>query len=840
MAKSLGSLVLSVGVDNKRLRSGFDKSRGIVAAQTKAIKAAALGAAKALGGIGAGLSAGLITQRVLQDTREFGAAISELSAITGATGKDLDFLRDKSREFGAASTLSATESVEAFKLIASAKPDLLQNAEALTAVTKETIALAEASGTQLPDAARTVGVSLNQFGASAAEAARFVNVLAAGAKFGASEIEDTAEAIRKSGVQARQSGASFEDLNALIQILAENGIKGSEAGTALRNIFTDLATKAEDQFNPAVVGVSQALKNLGQNLTSNQETVKLFSRENVAAANVLKQSGDKFDELKAKITGTTTAYDQQAARIDNLDGDFKKLQASTEALSLSLGDELEPAFRASVQSTTELVSQTASMITTFNDLSDQFDASKDAIDSMTRTDLVDWGETVGRRIAFVADVVKNMVSVFSIAATGIASFVNLTTNNVNVLAKRFGNLIGVVSDDSLSSAIQELGSDAGESLDTLKRKFDELINGPTFRGAFEDNLRQTFEGATKAAEETGKNIADALSRGVSGSSGGESKEDTGLRDRQASVILGLQRQLALQGELTEVARARFEIERGAFREFTEGGQSIILGLSQQLDINRELAEAEANAAALREEREQQQVGVLENLQRQIDFFGDLTREEEALLETTKGIYKEFDEGTKKVILAKSAQLSILEETARAEKAAADAAKEAAEEAQATAKSLGLTFSSAFEDAVVEGKKLGEVLKSLEQDIIRIISRKLVTEPLANAIGGLFGGGLSGGSGGGGGFFQKLLGLNQGGQFAIPGGGGIDNQLVAFRGTPGEVVTVTPRGDEPPGGGGPTIVMHINGVTDADSFNRSAGQIQSGLQNALALSSKRNL
>jgi len=174
--------------------------------------------------------------------RAFNESIADLSAITGATGKDLKFLSDAAKEFGKTTTLSATQAAAAFKLVASAKPDLLKNIPALKAVTKEVVTLAEASGTSLPEAAKAVGSALNQFGASADEAARFVNVLAAGSKLGASEVQDTALALKDSGVAAKLAGLSFEQTNAAIQVLAANGIKASQAGNQLKNVLLNLTT----------------------------------------------------------------------------------------------------------------------------------------------------------------------------------------------------------------------------------------------------------------------------------------------------------------------------------------------------------------------------------------------------------------------------------------------------------------------------------------------------------------------------------------------------------------------------------------------------------------------
>lgn len=290
--------------------------------------------------------------RTIKTAMDFESAVADLSAITGATGDDLKFLSDRAREFGATTTLSAVEAAEAFKLIASAKPDLLENLDALAEVTKQTITLAEASGTALPDAARTLGIALNQAGAGAKEAARFVNVLAAGAKFGASEVVDTAAALQKAGVSATGAGASFEELNAAIQILAANGIKMEEAGTALRNIFLNLQTQSDDKFNPALVGLAEAFQNLREESLTAGEAELLFGKRAFDAGNILIQNVGQLESMTAKLTGTNVAAEQAAVRFDTLTGDLKQLVSAFAEVQIQVGEKTTPSLRALVQETT--------------------------------------------------------------------------------------------------------------------------------------------------------------------------------------------------------------------------------------------------------------------------------------------------------------------------------------------------------------------------------------------------------------------------------------------------------------------------------------------------------
>jgi len=279
-----------------------------------------------------------------------------LSAITGATGKDLDFLRRKSLEFGRTTTLTASQAAEAFKLIASAKPSLLENGKALAEVTKQAIILSEASGVTLADSAETVGAALNQFSAKANQATRFVNVLAAGAKFGASEINKTSIALRKVGVVAAQAGLSFEQTNTAIQLLAKGALKGEEAGTGLRGVFLKLTTQANRDFNPAIVGIERALKNLAKAQLSDIQQKKLFGQESIVAAKLLIKEADSFGILTGKLTGTNTALEQAKTNTNNLDGDIKLLKSATEGAAISFGSKFTPSLRLVIQSFTELLS----------------------------------------------------------------------------------------------------------------------------------------------------------------------------------------------------------------------------------------------------------------------------------------------------------------------------------------------------------------------------------------------------------------------------------------------------------------------------------------------------
>jgi TP901 family phage tail tape measure protein len=288
-----------------------------------------------------------------QKAKEFEQGLSELSAITGVTGSDLEFYAQAAEEVGRTTTVSAAQAVEAFKLIGSAKPDLLANKEALVAVTQEAITLAQASGLELPQAANSLALALNQFQLPAEEAARIINTLAAGSKAGAAEIPETSEALKNFGVAAAAAGVSVEESVGAIQLLAEFGIKGAEAGTALRNVLSRLSAvdalpkEALDQLKKfgvdlnivrdATLPVSQRLQELGKISKDASALVKVFGLENQVAGQIVLGNVGKFRQLTDAVTGTNVATEQAAVTQDNFAARTGKLANILEGLSIKIG-----------------------------------------------------------------------------------------------------------------------------------------------------------------------------------------------------------------------------------------------------------------------------------------------------------------------------------------------------------------------------------------------------------------------------------------------------------------------------------------------------------------------
>lgn len=293
----------------------------------------------------AALGAGVILKKIVDFGTGFQDALADLSSITGIAGSQLNELQADARLLSREFITSSGDIVKAFKLVASANSDLIKVEGGIRDVTRGILLLKNAAGIELEEAAIAVTNSMNQFSASAKESARFVNVLAAGSKIGASEISETAVAVLKSGVAAKSVGVSFEQLNGLIQVLAKNGIKAEVAGTGLKTTLIKLASLGVDRLNPKVVGINKVLQNLqAMNLTTAQST-KLFGLEAFAIGKILTDNAGLVKRWTGQITGTNVASEQAAIRMKTFSNRIKELGFLIKDKIIDLFFRLEPQLR---------------------------------------------------------------------------------------------------------------------------------------------------------------------------------------------------------------------------------------------------------------------------------------------------------------------------------------------------------------------------------------------------------------------------------------------------------------------------------------------------------------
>lgn len=259
---------------------------------------------------------------------EFEKSLSSLRSLTGVSAQELNYFRTEAIRMGMDSTQSASQMVDAFKLIGSQMPELLKNKTALTQTAEAAVVLAEAAELDVPTAAKALTGALNQMGASSSEAANYINILAAASQQGSADIPYLNKAIENAGGAASSTGVKFNELVAIIEAIAPKITDAASAGTNLRNIFLTLESSADQNLRPSVVGLSTAIDNLSKMNLNAVQLTKMFGKESVTAAIAILQEKDAFDELSQSIKDTNTAYDQAAINNDNLSGSIGKLQSS--------------------------------------------------------------------------------------------------------------------------------------------------------------------------------------------------------------------------------------------------------------------------------------------------------------------------------------------------------------------------------------------------------------------------------------------------------------------------------------------------------------------------------
>ena len=314
---------------------------------------------------------------------------------------------------------------------------------------------------------------------------------------------------------------------------------------------------------------------------------------------------------------------------------------------------------------------------------------------------------------------------------------------------------------AISEAVIADGRRARSELDLLERRILNI-------GRLDPNDQSAAESRRLGLSSGAKAKVSAPSLPALGGGSGKEKVDKGFRDATTDLdryLVGLLKTIEKEQELTTVQIAQLRIAEAGAQGFSEIKRRYILDLAAQIDKEKELTAAQ-------EER------IKIGRQVAIDQGADNSARSERLAQLAAA-----SEGGQ--FKARQADLALLqeeldrfnrtlgeyginaEEYADQVRALFGINKDGLEKTKSLAEELGLSFTSAFEDAIVGGKKFSDILRGLEQDILRIVTRKLVTEPLGNALTGLLGGSGGGSSGGGvGGFLSGIFGK----LFSADGGG----------------------------------------------------------------------
>lgn len=296
---------------------------------------------------------------VVKLSSDFESAMSKVSAISGATGSDLDTLNQKAQEMGAKTKFSATESAEAFTYMAMAgwkTEDMLQGIDGI-------MALAAADGLDLATTSDIVTDALTAFGLSASDSGHFADVLAKAASNANTNVTLLGESFKYAAPVAGALGYSAEDTAIALGLMANAGIKGSQGGTALRSSLsrlikpTDDAAALMEKYGLSMTNADGSMKSLGQvmdmlrnnmgDLTEAEQAqaaATLFGQEAMSGMlSIINASDADYEKLTSAIYDADGAAQEMAdTMLDNLGGQLTLLKSALEGLAIQFGEILLP------------------------------------------------------------------------------------------------------------------------------------------------------------------------------------------------------------------------------------------------------------------------------------------------------------------------------------------------------------------------------------------------------------------------------------------------------------------------------------------------------------------
>lgn len=238
----------------------------------------------------------------------------DLQALLGVSDEVVQDYTNSAVEMSNGTKQSAADVLDAFTLIGSQAPQLLEDKKGLEEVTRAAQTLAKASGMDLVDAASAITTAMNQMGVEAKDAGMIIDGLSTGAQKGSADIEYQKTAMEKSGAAAKMAGLSYKDLIASIETIAPSFASADVAGSSLKSTLIALETQTESKYKPSVVGINQALANLSEaNLTA-EEKVNIFGAANLTCATALLENQQGLADMQTALQQTGTASEMADAK----------------------------------------------------------------------------------------------------------------------------------------------------------------------------------------------------------------------------------------------------------------------------------------------------------------------------------------------------------------------------------------------------------------------------------------------------------------------------------------------------------------------------------------------
>jgi TP901 family phage tail tape measure protein len=324
---------------------------------------------RGLGIAGITLAAGI--GLAVKSATDFEKQVSAIGAVTGATGAQLDQVRNKALQLGRDTQFSASQAAQAMEELAKAGialPDIMNGAA------DATVALAAAGGIDLPAAATIAANAMNQFQLSAQNMPEIVDLISGAANASAIDVKDLGDAMAQVGAVAHSMGLTFGETASAIAVLGNAGIKGSDAGTSLKQMFISLANPTKQSaalmkeigFNAfdstghikSLAAIAEGLKVSMENMTPQARNAALaiiFGSDAARAGAIFFQNGAKGMLAMGSAMNKFKAADVAKARMNNLSGSVEQFKGSIETAAIKMGEMGQGPLKNLIDSVTGLI-----------------------------------------------------------------------------------------------------------------------------------------------------------------------------------------------------------------------------------------------------------------------------------------------------------------------------------------------------------------------------------------------------------------------------------------------------------------------------------------------------
>lgn len=451
---------------------------------------------------------------VIELGQNFTSTMSEVSAISGATGEDFEKLEACAREYGATTVFSASNAAEALKYMSLAGWDADQSTSALGGV----LNLAAASGMELGAASDMVTDYLSAFAMEAGDAAYFADLLSYAQSHSNTTAEALGEAYKNCAANLNAAGQDVETVTSLLEGMANQGYKGSEAGTAMAAIMRDITNGMKDgaikigETSVAVMDAQGNFRDLTDILTEVEAATNgmgdaeravalssTFTADSTKGLNLILNEGmDNIAGYEEELRGASGSAEEMANIMnDNLSGDVAAMNSAFEELGLKIYDALESKLRAGVQFITNGV------IPAIEWLGGHIPEVTIAVSGLGAViAAMNWG-TISSKIAMVKGALVKLaaalggVSLPTIAIIAVITAVALAFTNLWKNNEEFRNKITAIW-DGIKAKFDEFGQGIVDRLNALGFEFEDItevmkavwdgfceVLAPIFEGVFQ-------------------------------------------------------------------------------------------------------------------------------------------------------------------------------------------------------------------------------------------------------------------------------------------------------------------------------------------------------------------